>query len=100
MACALAETDELGFFSASAVRAPLRVITERDYDIPSFAQHLKNFSEEGRGGMLHRVGATRRIRYRFTSPLMRPYIIMRGFADALMTKKQMQKIALSAKPGG
>jgi Cdc6-like AAA superfamily ATPase len=93
LACALADTDDLGFFSASSVRAPLRIITSREYDIPNFAQHLKNFSEEGRGGMLERVGETRRIRYRFTSPLMRPYIIMRGFADGLITRKQMQKIA-------
>lgn len=92
LACALAETDDLGYFSASSVRAPLRVITDRDYDIPNFAQHLKNFGDEGRGGMIERTGETRRIRYRFTSPLMRPYIIMRGFADGLITRKQMQKL--------
>lgn len=92
LACALADTDDLGYFSASSVRAPLRVITDRDYDIPNFAQHLKNFGDEGRGGMLERTGETRRIRYRFTSPLMRPYIIMRGFADGLITRKQMQKL--------
>lgn len=95
LACALAETDDLAYFSAAAVRAPLRVITDRDYDIPNFAQHLKNFSEEGRGGMLERTGETRRIRYRFTSPLMRPYIIMRGFNDGLITRKQMQQLARS-----
>lgn len=93
LACALADTDDLGYFQASAVRSPLRVITNRDYDIPNFAQHLKNFSEQGRGGMLQRTGETRRIRYRFTSPLMRPYIVMKGFAEGLITRKQMQKIA-------
>jgi energy-coupling factor transporter ATP-binding protein EcfA2 len=92
LACALAETDDLGYFSAASVRAPLRVITEKDYDIPNFAQHLKNFGDENRGGMLERTGETRRIRYRFTSPLMRPYIIMRGFADGLITRRQMQKL--------
>lgn len=92
LACALAETDDLGYFSAAAVRAPLRIITERDYDIPNFAQHLKNFGDEGRGGMIERTGETRRIRYRFTSPLMRPYIIMRGFTDGLITRRQMQKL--------
>lgn len=93
LACALAETDDLGYFSASSVRSPLRVITDRDYDIPNFAQHLKNFGDEGRGGMLERTGETRRIRYRFTSPLMRPYIVMKGFADGLITRKQMQKLS-------
>lgn len=92
LACALAPTDDLGFFTAAAVRPPLRVITDRDYDIPNFAQHLKNFSEEGRGGMLQRTGETRRIRYRFTSPLMRPFIVMRGFSDGMISRKQMQAI--------
>lgn len=95
LACALAETDDLGFFSAASVRTPLRVITDRDYDIPNFAQHLKNFSDEGRGGMLQRTGETRRIRYRFTSPLMRPYIVMRGFSDGLINRRQMHKLTAS-----
>lgn len=93
LACALSETDDFGFFSASAVRGPLRVITDREYDIPNFAQHLKNFSDEARGGVLHRTGEQRRIRYRFTSPLLRPYIVMRGFKEGLLSRKQMKEMA-------
>lgn len=95
LACALAETDELGYFTAAAVRTPLRIITGRDYDIPNFAQHLKNFSDDTRGhdrAILQRVGETRRIRYRFASPLMRPYIVMRGFSEGLIKKSQMNRI--------
>ena len=84
LACALAETDELGYFSASGVRSPLKKITGRTLDIPSFARHLKEFSTEGRGGIIQRVGTARKLRYRFTSPLMRPYIIMRGFDEGLL----------------
>jgi Cdc6-like AAA superfamily ATPase len=69
LACALAEVDELGYFSAAAVRTPLRAITNRPYDIPNFARHLKQLSEPGRGDMLQRVGQTRRLRYRFRSPI-------------------------------
>lgn len=94
LACALAETDELGFFTAAAVRPALRHITGRDYDIPNFAQHLKNFGDLSRGGMLQRTGEKRRIRYRFASPLMRPYIVMRGFDDGLINRTQMQKISV------
>jgi hypothetical protein len=39
--------------------------------------------------MLQRVGEKRRLRYRFNSPLMRPYIIMRGFNEGLLDKKKM-----------
>lgn len=92
LACALTDVDDLGYFSASAVRAPLRIITGREYDIPNFARHLKELSEKSRGQLLQRVGDARRIRYRFSSPIMKPYVIMRAFADGLMTKKQMRKL--------
>jgi Cdc6-like AAA superfamily ATPase len=83
LACALGEVDELGYFTAASVRHPLRQITGRDYDIPNFAAHLKHFSETTRGSVLVREGQQRRWRYRFTSPLMRPYIVMRGYEDGL-----------------
>lgn len=83
LACALSDVDELGYFSAAQVRTPLQKITGRELDIPNFAQHLKAFSEVERGSVLSREGQQRRWRYRFTSPLMRPYIVMRGYADGL-----------------
>lgn len=92
LACALAEVDDLGFFTAAAVRAPLRIITERGYDIPNFARHLKELSEAGRGNLLERVGETRRIRYRFTSPIMRPYIVIRGVDERLISRARLRKI--------
>jgi len=83
LACALADLDELGYFTAGSVRDPLRDVVHRDLDIPNFAQHLKAFCEEDRGPILTREGQQRRWRYRFNSPLMRPYVIMRGYADGL-----------------
>lgn len=84
LACALAEVDDMGYFTAAAVRGPLRHITGRQLDIPNFSGHLKQFSEELRGGIIERVGVARRLRYRFVSPLMRPYVVMRGHADKLL----------------
>ncbi|TRW17614.1 AAA family ATPase [Glacieibacterium frigidum] len=86
LACALAETDDLGYFTAPAVRTQVRQITGRNYDIPNFARHLKLFSEDSRGGMLERMGETRRLRYRFVGPLLRPFIIMKGVEQGLITK--------------
>lgn len=86
-ACALADTDDLGYFAAADVRAPLQRITGKSYDIPNFARHLKELSEPGRGDMLKRTGQKRRLRYRFNSPMMRPYIVMRGFADKPLDKE-------------
>src|SRR5208282_2110713 len=43
LSCALAKTNELGYFAAQDVRQPLRKITGRSYEIPTFAQHLNEF---------------------------------------------------------
>ena len=85
LACALAEKDEKGYFYANAVRGPLQAITNKEYDIPAFAKHLKAFSEPGRGSILERDGR----RYRFSKPIMEPYVILRGLADGLIAEKRL-----------
>lgn len=84
LACALAEVDDRGYFTAAAVRSPLCNVVGRSVDIPNFSRHLKEFSEEGRGAILDRDGVTRRFRYRFNNPLMRAYVIIRGYKDKLI----------------
>jgi energy-coupling factor transporter ATP-binding protein EcfA2 len=78
LACALADTDELGYFTASAVADPMSRIMGKRYEIPSFAQHLKDFCSQQRGPILEQRGTKRRYRYRFRDPLMQPFIIMHG----------------------
>lgn len=90
LACALAEADDLGYFAAADVRGPLRAITGKSYDIPNFARHLKELSESGRGDMLNRTVEKRRLRYRFNSPMMRPYVVMRGFSEQLLDKDMIK----------
>jgi Cdc6-like AAA superfamily ATPase len=94
LACALADVDDKSFFTAAAVRGPLRVVAARpDLDIPNFARHLKEMSDARRGRVLVREGETRRLRYRFVNPLMRPYVIMRGVADGLLTNEKRDSIS-------
>ena len=81
LACALAETDDLNFFNAQAVREPLSSIMGRFYDIPAFARHLDAFCEEERGAILIKEGQPRSYRYRFAVPLLRPYVLLQGIAD-------------------
>ena len=78
LACALADVDELGFFTASSVRDPLSKIMGRRYEIPNFAQHLDKFSSADRGNVLEKTGTQRRFRFRFSNPLLQPFVIMRG----------------------
>ncbi len=91
LACALAETDELGYFPAAEVREPLRKITSKNYDIPSFARHLKDFSDTTRGEVLQRTGKTHRIRYRFTDPLMEPFVIMKGLSEERIPRDMLER---------
>jgi Cdc6-like AAA superfamily ATPase len=81
LSCALAPQDSLGWFAAQDVRQPLREITGKQYDIPSFAQHLNEFSEPKRGPILEKTGARKRYRFRFINPLVQPFVIMQGFAN-------------------
>ena len=94
LACAFAQNDEFGYFSASNVRDSLRPITpERSYDIPNFARHLKQLSGPERGDLLSRTGKKGRLRYRFNSPLMRPYIVMRGFDDGTISRDNLPELS-------
>lgn len=84
VACALAQKDELGYFSAGSVRDPLSRIMGRPYDIPAFSQHLKNFMEPERGTVLQRRGPERSFRYRFRDPIMQPFALLAGIAAGVI----------------
>ena len=82
LACALAKTDDSGFFKAVDVRDPLTGILGRP---AQYAQHLKAFSGPGtRGSVLEARGSAWQVRYRFANPLLQPYVLMRGIQDNLI----------------
>lgn len=80
VACALAEKDQLSTFRAADVSGPLSNILKRQCEVSAFARHLSEFCEPRRGSVLKRTGERRNYRFRFTNPLMEPYILMMGFA--------------------
>ena len=92
LACALAETDSLGFFSAADVAVPMGAIMGRPFDILAFAQHLYTFCERSRGPVLQRTGVTGSYRFRFKNPLMLPYVIMNGLKSGLITEAQVNTL--------
>lgn len=89
LACALARSDERGYFSAAAVREPLSRILNEPRDIPSFARHLNEFISPGRGPVLVREGKKKSYQYRFHEPILRPYVVIRGISDGLITHKDL-----------
>lgn len=92
LACALASTDERGYFTASSVRTPMSIVMGRPYDIPAFARHMNEFCEAARGPLLQRIGTPRNYRFRFVNPLMQPYIIMDGMAKGLLDDDKLSSL--------
>ncbi len=91
LACALAKTNELGYFAAQDVRERLCEIRKRDYKIATFAQHLNDFSGAKRDFILTKKGPKRRIRYRFSDPLMQPFVVMQGSASGKVGPEQLER---------
>jgi Cdc6-like AAA superfamily ATPase len=89
LACALAEVDEQRYFTASAVQAPLSLIRNEPSEPALFARALRHLSEPGRGEILHRIGDGFRVRYRLFNPILRPYIVMRGVREKLVSKTML-----------
>lgn len=88
LACAIAPADSRGYFSAASVRETLSSIMDRRMEIPSFSMHLNSFSSD-RGPVLKKEGSQRNFRYRFTDPLLKPFVLMRGLADDLIAPDQI-----------
>jgi hypothetical protein len=91
LACALAPKNQLGFFTSGAIRDPLEAIAGRRIEIPAFSNHLSQFLEPQRGGVLQREGTSRRFFYRFTDPILQPYVVLKGLASGLITDEQRRR---------
>jgi Cdc6-like AAA superfamily ATPase len=93
LACALAKKDSLSYFHPSDVVEPLSAIMGRSYEIPAFARHLSKFCEPARASVLEQTGERRRYRYRFTEPLLEPFIVMNGLADELISSSMLATLS-------
>lgn len=91
-ACALAEKDDLGYFTPTSVKEPLSALMERPYDIPAFSRHLSEFISEARGSVLQRKGEPRKYRYRFRDPLMQPFALMAALSQSLIPGSYQQTL--------
>lgn len=92
LACAIAPKDSLGYFASGQIRDPLEVIAGRRLDIPAFSRHMKEFLDPGRGSVLRREGRERSYSYRFSDPMMQPYVIMSALTDGLITTRQLSEL--------
>lgn len=82
LACALAQTDQLGRFQQASVAGPLaKIFPDKNYKATTYAFHMNAMCTEERKNVLERLGNEENFRYRFTDPMMQPFVILKGLAD-------------------
>ena len=81
LACALAPTDENGFFTMNDVVKPFSGIMRNQKRIAHFDKHLRRFSSPEGGSVLTARGGDRQRIFRFSDPMMQPYVIIRGIQN-------------------
>ena len=86
LGCALAHCDRRGFFSPGDVRQALKKYTGEDYILPRFTRHLHEFDSSERGNVLTKEGEKNQYRYRFTDPMMQPYITLEAINSGRISK--------------
>jgi GTPase SAR1 family protein len=84
--------DALGYFVPSAVIAPLTEILEKPVTLASFTNHLTEFTQEKRGSILQRDGEPWSYRYRFTDPLLVPFVFMDGIQNDAANSEILTKL--------
>jgi Cdc6-like AAA superfamily ATPase len=91
LSCALAKTDDFGYFTASSVTNPLSIVRDKHYELPYFAEHLGGFCTEKKGRILQQTGEPYSRLYRFKNPMMQPFVIMKGLSDGIVTPSTLQQ---------
>jgi len=84
LACALAKTDDEGFFTANDVVEPYSAILKEKKRIAHFDKHLRRFSSDEGGNILIKRGGDRQQTFRFADPMMQPYVIIRGIQSRMI----------------
>lgn len=87
---ALAETDDFGYFAPTDIREPLERILKRTYGVEAFARHLHAFCDPTRGPVLRKADLVNRPRFRFSNPLMQPFVLMKGLDEKLISDDDLR----------
>lgn len=88
LACAMAEEDEFGTFNNNSILEQMKKITGNDnMKRQQFTYHLGKLSSEERGNVIKKLGQEGQTRWKFTMPLMKPFILMRGISDGIIEEK-------------
>lgn len=98
LACALAKTDEEGWFTANDVLDPYSAIMKAKKTISHYEKHLARFSSAEGGHILHRRGGERQQQFRFADPMMQPYVIIRGIQTNMIDEQARSSLLQREQP--
>jgi hypothetical protein len=93
-ACALADQDELGRFSAASVEEPLSAIVKKPMKGPAFSFHLNELCSPERGSILAKTGSRSHYRFRFVQPIMQPFITMKSLSTRVIDNNTLARFAI------
>lgn len=99
LACALARSDDAGYFAPAAVRDPLEKILARPMTIAQYQNHLTDWHTDKRGKILQRIGEARTYKFRFAEPTMQPYVLMKGIANGMVGDEAKSILRFPAQGG-
>ena len=100
LATSMLEPDEMGFFYPKDVRPCFSRIRRKDCKIATFIKHLNAFCDLKRGAVLHKEERTGSPRFRFTNPLLQPYVLMRGLAEKTISDDDLKETRDPKDPQG
>jgi hypothetical protein len=76
---------------------PLAKILGRTMPISAYRRHLAAFTSEERGAILIRRGQERQYRFRFSDPMMQPYVIIKGIRDGMVGEEHQAALSSPAR---
>lgn len=103
LACAVAvarSDDALGYFNPASVAEPLSQILHRRVEIATFNSHLSEFCQEKRGKILERDGQPRAYRFRFSDPMVVPFVFMDAVTKNTVSQDQLTLMLTQDQPLG
>lgn len=99
LAAALTECDELGYFYPSDVQPMFSRVMRKQRGVDTFNKHLGEFCTPTRAEVLYCDERMARKRYRFSSPMLQPYVLLRGLSEGMLTEDDLQQTKLKDPDG-
>jgi hypothetical protein len=94
-AAALAARDDRGYFGAADALEFQKTTGADAVDLDSVVVELEKLTKPDRGPALEKKSTERGIRYRFSDPLLQPFVLMEGFASGQIEPASLDQLSIA-----